>query len=383
MLQKGMEVNGVPPTNGGNDKVPVTLLTGFLGAGKTARLNATLKEGKSRIAVIENEIGALGVDGALVANAHSEADDGVIELPNGCLCCSAEVDLVGALEALIHRHQQRPLDRIIIETTGLADIGPVISLLDDKTDPMAEDLYLDGTVTVVDLCSFRQWAGSEDSPIQSWSSGFGTSSEAAAPTFGPGRPGRLSALRSFWRQVAFADQLILSKADQLQATGPTQAGDPIKILQAVNPVAEIIREEEIRPLPLPRGRQTPMVLERLGALPDAFQKPQAAHLEGVACTTLRLPGMLFREDALLTWARGLLAQAEVEVWRIKGLLQVEGRGSMLLQCAGDQVLLEPWPVAGKVPFIVCIGEKGRLTKEDLEASLASCATATPTLTAHG
>eukprot|EP00435_Cladocopium_sp_Y103_P059490 s1257_g21.t1 len=133
-------------------KVPVTLLTGFLGAGKTTRLNRTLSEGKSRIAVIENEIGALGVDGSLVANAHSEAD-GVIELANGW-------DPKGGTHgALIGRHQLSPLDRIIIETTGLADLGPVISLLEDKTDPMAEDLYLDGTVTVVDLCSFRRWAG--------------------------------------------------------------------------------------------------------------------------------------------------------------------------------------------------------------------------------
>ncbi|CAJ1437380.1 unnamed protein product [Effrenium voratum] len=138
-------------------KVPVTLLTGFLGAGKTARLNATLKEGKSRIAVIENEIGALGVDGALVANSHAEAD-GVIELANGCLCCSAEVDLIAAFEALVRRHHLRPLDRIVVETTGLADLGPVISILEDSTDPLSEDLYLDGVVTVVDVCSFQRWA---------------------------------------------------------------------------------------------------------------------------------------------------------------------------------------------------------------------------------
>lgn len=356
-------------------KVPVTLLTGFLGAGKTTRLNRTLSEGKSRIAVIENEIGALGVDGSLVANAHSEAD-GVIELANGCLCCSAEVDLVAALEALIGRHQLSPLDRIIIETTGLADLGPVISLLEDKTDPMAEDLYLDGTVTVVDLCSFRRWAGTGDGPIQSWCSGFGTPSPQAQPALGPGR---LSALRSFWRQVAFADQLILSKADQVAKTQSDlrEAGDPaIKILQGVNPVAEIIFEEEIRPLPPPRGLQSSgRGLECLGFLPTAFQSPQAAHLEGVGCTTLQLPGLLFQEEGLLRWARKLLTQ----VWRIKGLLAVEGRGLMLLQGAGDQVNLDPWPEAVKVPFVVCIGEKGRLQKADLEASLASCATATPQL----
>lgn len=116
-------------------RVPVTLLTGFLGAGKTARLNATLRSAVGRVAVIENELGALGVDGALVANGHG---DGVIELPNGCLCCSQEVDLVGALEALVRRHRLRRLERIVVETTGLADVAPVISLLRDATDPLAE-----------------------------------------------------------------------------------------------------------------------------------------------------------------------------------------------------------------------------------------------------
>lgn len=359
-------------------KVPVTLLTGFLGAGKTTRLNRTLSEGKSRIAVIENEIGALGVDGTLVANAHTEAD-GVIELANGCLCCTAEVDLVAALEALIRRHQLRPLDWIIIETTGLADLGPVISLLEDKTDPMAEDLYLDGTVTVVDLCSFRRWAGTGDGPIQSWSSGFGTASSQAQPAVGPGR---LAALRSFWRQVAFADQLILSKADQVTTTKDLReaADSAIKILQGVNPVAKIIFEEEIRPLPAPRALQrSGQSFECLGTLPTAFQSPQAAHLEGVGCTTLQLPGLLFQEDGLLRWAKQLLMQENLEVWRIKGLLAVEGRGLMLLQGAGDQVTLDLWPEAVKVPFVVCIGEKGRLQKADLEASLAPCATATPQL----
>ncbi|CAK9103983.1 unnamed protein product [Durusdinium trenchii] len=363
-------------------KVPVTLLTGFLGAGKTARLNATLKEGKSRIAVIENEIGALGVDGALVANAHAEAD-GVIELSNGCLCCSAEVDLVAALEGLVRRHRSgRCLERIIIETTGLADLAPVISLLEDKTDPLAEDLFLDSTVTVVDVSHLLRSSGPCEGPLHSWSSGFGTSASldmaASMPRAAVPGPGRSAALRTFWRQVAFADQLILSKAEQL---GEDEVNHPIQILQKVNPLAEMIvsNDRSIQPLPPPRRTSAPVsAFERLGALPSSWQTIQPAHLEGVECITLRLEGKLFAEDALLRWARGLL-QADLEVWRIKGLLQIQGRGLMLLQGAGDQVTLEPWPEA-EVHFVVCIGAKGALgAKEQLEVALASCATVMPSL----
>ncbi|CAE7553881.1 Ufd1 [Symbiodinium sp. CCMP2592] len=257
-------------------QVPVTILTGFLGAGKTARLNASLREGRSRIAVIENEIGSLGVDGALVANAHAEAD-GVIELANGCLCCSAEVDLIAALEALIRRHRERAVDRILIETTGLADVGPVISLLDDAGDPLAEDLYLDGVVTVVDVNTLHRWApggapgpgrheqGAHDISVPSWSSGFGYNSGVPQVL----SLGKAAVLKTFWRQapqigwekqVAFADQIILSKCDLASAAVEEVA----TLLENVNPLAEVLPPSDSSLPPLPPLRRRPAVGRRPG-----------------------------------------------------------------------------------------------------------------------
>eukprot|EP00931_Biecheleriopsis_adriatica_P057433 TRINITY_DN34066_c0_g1_i1.p1 TRINITY_DN34066_c0_g1~~TRINITY_DN34066_c0_g1_i1.p1 ORF type:complete len:397 (+),score=95.61 TRINITY_DN34066_c0_g1_i1:29-1192(+) len=358
-------------------RVPLTILTGFLGAGKTARLNATLSTSKSRVAVIENEIGAVGVDGALVANVHPE-EDGIIELANGCLCCSAEVDLVAALEALAQRHRAKALDRVIIETTGLADVGPVIALLEDPDDPLAEDFILDGVVTVVDAASFQKWTGGHQDadapgPITSWSSGFGGTSlaqKAQGPTVGPGRS---AALKTFWRQVAFADQIILSKLD---LAGDANEKQTCEALQAANPLAEIIKASSeaasAQSLPPPRGCQRCGSMaslrqrSRSGFCEASAKKLRAEHLEGIESQALRAEGS-YLEAPLSCLVKGLL---DGEVWRVKGIISVEGRGPVLLQGAGDQVTLEPWSQPFEEQFLVFIGEE--LKREKLEAALASC-----------
>ena len=124
--------------------IPVTVLTGFLGSGKTTLLNRILTEHHGqRIAVIENEFGEIGVDQDLVINADEE----IFEMNNGCICCTVRGDLIRILGNLVKRRDK--FDRILLETTGLADPGPVAQtfFVDDDT---RDSFDLDGVITLVD-----------------------------------------------------------------------------------------------------------------------------------------------------------------------------------------------------------------------------------------
>ena len=186
--------------NRSEEPIPVTVLTGFLGSGKTTLLNRILTEEHGhRIAVIENEFGEIGIDNELVINADEE----IFEMNNGCICCTVRGDLIRILGRLIKRRDQ--FDRILIETTGLADPGPVAQtfFVDDE---LASRFRLDGIVTLVDAGHVDLHLEDSDECIE---------------------------------QIAFADALILNKTDLLTESDRLDALE--ERLRKINSMAEIRR----------------------------------------------------------------------------------------------------------------------------------------------
>jgi G3E family GTPase len=180
-------------------KIPVTVLTGFLGSGKTTLLNRILRESHGkRIAVIENEFGEIGIDQALVINADEE----VFEMNNGCICCTVRGDLIRILGNLMKRRDR--FDHIVVETTGLADPGPVAQTF-FVDDDMRELFSLDGIVTLVDSKHLQLHIES--------------SSECK-------------------EQIAFADVLVLNKADLVT---PREMAALEARVRGVNSVARVLR----------------------------------------------------------------------------------------------------------------------------------------------
>ena len=184
-----------------SNKVPVTILTGFLGSGKTTLLNRILSEqhGK-RIAVIENEFGEVGIDQALVINAEEE----IFEMANGCICCTVRGDLIRVLGNLMKRRDK--FDYVVVETTGLADPGPVAQtfFMDDE---ISSEFSLDGIITLVDTFHINQQLGRSDESTQ---------------------------------QIAFADVIVLNKTDLVK---DTELDKLETRLREMNKMAKFIRSE--------------------------------------------------------------------------------------------------------------------------------------------
>ncbi len=184
--------------------VPVTILTGFLGSGKTTLLRSLLgREELARTAVIVNEFGEIGLDHLLVADAKED----IVELNSGCLCCTVRGDLIetlGRLEARRRDDGKEAFDRIVVETTGLADPAPIIHTLTTH-ERLAANYRLDGVVTVVDAAN-----------------GSGT----------------LDCHQESVKQAAMADRLVLSKTDLEEG----QAGrEALEVrLRGLNPAADVI-----------------------------------------------------------------------------------------------------------------------------------------------
>jgi len=195
-------------------KVPVSVLTGFLGSGKTTLLNHILQanHGK-RIAVIENEFGEVGIDDSLVKAGSLASEENIVEMNNGCICCTVRGDLIAGLKKLIKNSQKsgKILDGVLIETTGLADPAPVAQTF-FADDYVQQHMRLDGILTLVDAAHIIQHLDDEKPE--------GVENEAV-------------------EQIAFADRILLNKCDLVE--GEEQLAEVETRIRAINKTVPIKR----------------------------------------------------------------------------------------------------------------------------------------------
>ena len=189
------------PTTSSPKIIPVSILTGFLGAGKTTLLNYILKEqSQYKFAVIVNEVGKIGIDGQLVENQKDE----IVEMSNGCVCCTVRKDLVQGIQKLI---KKGGFDYLLIETTGIADPGPVAQTF-VNIPALQRFVQLDGIITVVDAEQILKQMNE---------------TEVAS------------------EQIAMADFVLLNKTDLVDEA---QLGRVSEKIRALNPHTRILRTKQ-------------------------------------------------------------------------------------------------------------------------------------------
>jgi G3E family GTPase len=274
-------------TAAASSKVPVTILTGFLGAGKTTLLNRILQERHGeRIAVIENEFGEAGVDNDILVFGDNEQ---IIEMNNGCICCTVRGDLVRILGDLRQRREAKPdaFDRIIIETTGLADPAPVAQtfFIDEG---IAAYYALDAIVTVVD-------AKHADS--------------------------QLDEFHEAQEQVGFADRILLSKSDLVSDSERAQV---YKRLVQINPRASIkpvnFGDTPIGDLLDIGGFSLDSILE---IEPDFLGEDHHEHDDAVQSFVFASEAP-FDQNMLQNFFRETIAESAKDLMRYKGIVAFDG-----------------------------------------------------------
>lgn len=316
--------------------IPVTILTGFLGAGKTSLLNQLIaNHPDKKFAIIENEFGEVPIDGDLVIGAS----DNIFELANGCICCSLNGELVETLEKLLD--SGKVFDHLIIETTGMAEPDAVAAAF--VSDPGIQSAFqLDGTICLVDAVSVQETLSEREEAV---------------------------------KQITFADHIVINKAQDVQEH--YLAALRVQ-LQEMNPLAKISTanyghtDADLLQLNAYEAGQLEHRIKVV--VGDAHHHGHHHHHHDVTAHSFTFDRP-FDLLAFIHWSKVLLMIQGKNIYRIKGILDVGKEVSkMVFQSVRTQSAFTragEWPEdEPRLSRIVIIGKA--LKREALEKALSSC-----------
>lgn len=340
-------------------KIPVTVITGFLGSGKTTLIRHLLQNSQGRrIAVLVNEFGELGIDGDLIRSCQVCEDDAaetnIVELTNGCLCCTVQEEFLPTMQELLKRREK--LDCILIETSGLALPKPLVKAF--RWPEIRNAATVDAVVTVVDCAAVA--AGTFASNLEE---------VELQRQVDPNIEHETPMQELFEDQLACADLVVLNKTDLVDAQTQAQ-------------VVELIQEElpqSVKMVTSDRGQLDPSILlgfqaaveEDLSNRPSHHDTEEEHDHDDEITSTYLILNRTFDPTALQKQLQ-LLAQ-EQDIYRIKGFVATNKPLRLVLQGVGtrfEQFYDRPWqPNEPKQTRLVFIGRN--LDRSTIEAQLVS------------